>query len=252
MFVRDQEVLGEDTDDMTDPERCAAEHELFELVRKAGFEGPAWKLLADSLVRHALAVLGPWVRTGWIFSVAEQKRMPLRPTAQERLLVETRFAEDFVQVTITRALERFRRNARDGDGWNADGGLSLGSYFIGACVLAFVEHFRRSRRTGDLYQFQAAASVAIVTEDGPDLMEVLASTEDVAGAVVDRLAFRSRLAGLGDRDRGLVWGKAMGLTGREIQHLFDFPSVKAVEQRWARLKGDHGWMTGLDRKEAAE
>ncbi|MGV9667460.1 hypothetical protein [Nocardia niigatensis] len=252
MFVSDQEVQGEDTDNMTDPERGAAEHELFELVRKAGFEGPAWKLLADNLVRHALAVLGPWVRSGWIFSVAEQKRMPLRPTTQERLLVETRFAEDFVQETVTRALERFRRNARDGDGWNAESGLGLGSYFIGACVLAFVEHFRRCRRTGDLYQFQAAASVAVVTEAGPDLMEVLASTEDVAGSVVDRLAFRSRLTGLGDRDRGLVWGKAMGLTAPEIQHLFDFPSVEAVEQCWARTKGDHGWMTGLDGKEAAE
>ncbi|MTE16348.1 RNA polymerase sigma factor [Nocardia aurantiaca] len=237
---------------MTDSERCAVEYELFELVRKAGFEGPTWKLLADKLVRHALAVLGPWVRSGWIFSVAEHERMPLRPTPQERLLVEARFAEDFVQETITRALERFRRNARDGDGWNADGGLSLGSYFIGACVLAFVERFRRSRRTGDLYQFQAASSVTIVSEDGPDQTEVLASTADIAGSVVDRLAFRSRLAGLSDRDRGLVWGRAVGLTDREIQHLFDFPSVQAVEVRWARLKGDHGWMTGLDGKEVAE
>lgn len=249
MFVSDQEVQGEDAYDMTDPERYPVDHELFELVRKAGFEGPAWKLLADRLVRHGLAVLGPWIRSGWVFTVAEQKRMPLRPTPQERLLVETRFAEDFVQETVTRALERFRRNAIDGDGWDPDLGSSLASYFIGACVMAFVEQFRRSRRTGDLYQFQSSASVAIVTEDGPDLMDVLASTEDVAGSVVDRLAFRSRLAGLSDRDRGLVWGKAMGLRGSEIQHLFGFPSVKAVEARWARLKQDHGWMTGLDGKE---
>ncbi|APA98833.1 sigma-70 family RNA polymerase sigma factor [Nocardia seriolae] len=234
---------------MTDPERYPVEHELFELVRKAGFEGPAWRLLADRLVRHGLAVLGPWIRSGWIFTVAERKRMPLRPTPQERALVETRFAEDFVQETVTRALERFRRNAIDGDGWSPELGASLASYFIGACVLAFVEQFRRSRRTGDLYRFHAAGAVTVVTADGPDLMDVLASTEDVAGSVVDRLAFRSRLAGLPDRDRGLVWGKAMGLHGSEIQHLFGFPSVGAVEQRWARLKRDHGWRTGLDGKE---
>ncbi|GAB2512562.1 RNA polymerase sigma factor [Nocardia heshunensis] len=235
---------------MTDPERYSVDQELFELVRKAGCAGLAWKLLADRLVRHGLAVLGPWIRSGWIFVVAEQKRMPLRPTPQERLLVETRFAEDFVQETVTRALERFRRNIIDGVGWDPDQGSSLASYFIGACVLAFVEQFRRSRRTGDLYQFQVVSTVSIVSEDGPDLMAVLASTEDVAGSVVERLAFRSRLEGLSERDRGLVWGKAMGLRGSEIQHLFDFPSVKAVEQRWARLKRDHGWMSGLDGKEA--
>lgn len=237
---------------MTDPERYAAEHELFELVRKAGFDGPAWKLLADSLVRHALAVLGPWVRSGWIFPVAEREGMPLRPTAQERLLVETRFAEDFVRETVTRALERFRRAARDGDGWNADSGQSLGGYFLGACVRAFAEHFRRSRRGGDLYQYQPAAAVAVVSADGPELTEVLAATEDVAGSVVSRLAFRSRLAGLADRDRALAWGKAVGLTAHEIAQLFAFPSVPAVEVRWAGLRGDHDWMTGLDGKETAE
>ncbi|MFF0613392.1 hypothetical protein ACFYUD_32480 [Nocardia tengchongensis] len=252
MFVSDLEVLGEDTDDMTDPERRAAEYELFELVRKAGFEGPGWNLLAGSLVRHALAVLGPWVRSGWIFAVAERNRMPLRPTEQERLLVETRFAEDFVQDTITRALERFRRGAHDGDGWDADGGASLGGYFLGACVAAFVEQFRRSRRGGDLYRHSSATPVSVVTEDGPDLNEVLAATEDVADSAVSRLAFRSRLTGLGERDRALVWGKAMGFTGREIQQLFDFATVSAVEQRWAELRYDHGWMTGLDAEEAAE
>ncbi|MFD7844436.1 hypothetical protein ACFV4K_16040 [Nocardia sp. NPDC059764] len=237
---------------MTDPERSAAEHELFELVRKAGFEGPAWKPLADSLVRHALAILGPWVRSGWIFAVAEREGMPLRPTAQERLLVETRFAEDFVRETITRALERFRRAARDGDGWDADSGQSLGGYFLGACVRAFVEHFRRSRRGGDLYQYQPASTVAVVSAHGPELSEVMAAAEDVTGSVVSRLAFRSRLEGLSDRDRALAWGKAMGLSAREIAQLFAFPSVPAVEVRWAGLRSDHDWMTGLDGQEVAE
>ncbi|MGW4354965.1 hypothetical protein ACWELJ_23060 [Nocardia sp. NPDC004582] len=237
---------------MTDPERCAAEHELFELVRKAGFEGPAWKLLADSLVRHALTVLGPWVRSGWIFPVAEGEGMPLRPTAQERLLVETRFAEDFVRETITRALERFRRVARDGDGWNADSGQSLGGYFLGECVRAFAEHFRRSRRGGDLYRYQPATPITVVSADGPELSEIMAATADIAGSVVSRLAFRSRLAGLNDRDRALAWGKAMGLTAHEIAQLFGFPSVPAVEVRWAGLRGDHDWMPGLDGKEMAQ
>lgn len=233
---------------MTDPDRHAVEHELFELVRKTGFEGRAWDLLADNLVRHGLAVLGPWIRSGWIFAVAAHKGMPLRPSPQELDLVATRLAEDFLQETVTTALERFRRRAIEGDGWSADGGTSLATYFIGGCVLAFIEQFRRSRRSGDLYQFHAVFPLSIAP-DGTELSARWPAADDVAGTVVDRLAFRSRLAALADRDRGLVWGKAMGLRGEEIRCLFDFPSVKAVEQRWARLKRDNGWMDGLDGKE---
>ncbi|AYF75341.1 hypothetical protein D7D52_17360 [Nocardia yunnanensis] len=232
---------------MTEPDRHAVDQELFELVRKAGFEGPAWKHLADRLVRHGLAVLGPWVRSGWIFGVAERRRMPLRPSAQERLLVETRFAEDFVHESVTRALERFRRDSLDGDGGDPALGGGLAGWFVAACVLAFVEQFRRCRRTGDLYR--ADTTITLVTEDGPDSMDVRACTQDVADTVVDRLAFRSRLAGLGDRDRALAWARATGLHDTEIAYLFDFPSAAAVQQRWAALISAHGRLAGLDGKD---
>ncbi|MEV6769574.1 hypothetical protein AB0N05_13195 [Nocardia sp. NPDC051030] len=233
---------------MTEPDRQSVDHELFELVCKAGFEGRAWNLLADRLVRHGLAILAPWIRTGWIFQVAQQKGMALNPTAQERELVSTRLGEDFVQETVTTALEKFRRKALDGNGWCPDGGTSLATYFITGCVIAFVEHFRRSRRTGDLYQLHVGVELPTAEEGGPALVELLASAEDLAGSVVDRLAFQSRLARLGERDRGLVWGKAMGLRGNEIARLFGWPSVKAVEQRWSRLKRDTAWVRGLDGK----
>ncbi|MBL1077076.1 hypothetical protein JK358_22005 [Nocardia sp. 2] len=234
---------------MTAQDEETADRELFDLVRKAGFAGGAWKTLADKLVRQGLAVLGPWVRSGWIFTVAAKKGMPLHPSAQERELVANLLAEDFVQEAVTIALGKFRRKALDGQGWCADGGTSLATYFVGGCILAFVEHFRRSRRNGDLYELYVGIELPIYGADGPSVLELVPARDDVAGSVVGELAWRSRLAKLGDRDRGLVWGKANGLRGAEIAELFGWPSVKAVEQRWARLKHDQEWVRGLTEEE---
>ncbi|MFI1919130.1 hypothetical protein [Nocardia sp. NPDC020380] len=228
----------------SEPDRESAERELFELVRKAGFTGSAWKLLADRLVRHGLAVMGPWIRTGWIFKVATDKGMPVRCTDQERELVATRLCEDVLQETVTSALERFRKHCLDGDGWRADGGTSLATYFVNGCVMAFVDNFRRSRRCGELFQQRVAVALP-AADDDPNLLSWLPSDEDLAGSVVAGMEFRRRLARLSPRDRGLAWGKAMGLRGAEIRDLFGWSSVKAVEQRWARVKRDDDWCRGL-------
>ncbi|MGX1808393.1 hypothetical protein ACWIGI_21960 [Nocardia sp. NPDC055321] len=227
---------------MTDTEN---EHALFELVRKAGFEGPPWTLLAERLVRHGLAVVGPWIRSGRIFSVAAQKGWPLQPTMQERRTVAGRLHEDFLQETVTLALEKFRRKAIEGEGWRSDGGTSLATYFINACVQAFVDYFRRSRRSGELYDVHIDYALPGLVEDGPAAVELVPCRTDVAALVVNRMAWHSRLARLGDRDRGLVWGKTVGLRGAEIAELFGWPSTKAVEQRWSRLKRDTEWIRGL-------
>lgn len=233
--------LAEPMDELTVGD---ADSELFEHVRRAGFTGPAWDMLADSLVQHGMKVLEPWIRTGLIFDKAAEKGRPLNPTKQEENLVATRWVEDFVQESVSNALHRFRRNALQGRGWRAEGGASLAVYFIGACIFAFVEHFRKCRRSGELYEVRFVVDLVAPT-GAVDLLDFAASESDHAQSVVDRLALRSQLARLPQRDRGLVWGKANGYRGAEIAELFGWTSARAVERRWARLRRDHAWIRRL-------
>lgn len=237
-------MCPEFTELVSEPGIEATDRELFDSVRQSGFTGPAWDLLAASLVRHALAVLGPWIRTGRIFEVAARKGHPLNPTAQEQQLVATRSSDDFVQESVVNALDRFRRTAREGRGWRAEGGATLAAYFIGACVYAFIELFRKSRRSGELYEARFTGDSA-VHANAAEVLNAGAPEADPAKVVLDRLALQSYFAVLSERDRGLVWGKASGYSGAEIAVLFEWSSAKAVERRWARLRRDHPWLRRL-------
>ncbi|MEU8899017.1 hypothetical protein [Nocardia sp. NPDC048505] len=223
-----------------DPMIEAAEQELFDLVDATGFRGPAWDVLADRLVRYGLVVLTAWLRSGHIFAQTEGMGRDLHPSVRERQLVSARLSEDLVNDTVAAALVSFRRKALAGTGWRRDGGASLSAYFIRSCLYAFVDAFRRYRRSGELSE-----TCVDSLEEFPDSR----SGPDVAETVVNRRVVYHHLAELSERDRNLVWGKASGYTAAEIATLFDWASAKAVERRWARLRLEHTWINRLAGKE---
>lgn len=223
-----------------DPMVEAAEQELFDVVSATGFRGPAWDLLADRLVRYGLVVLTAWLRSGHIFAEAEGMGRDLRPSSQERRLVSVRLSEDLANDTVSAALVSFRRKALAGTGWRQDGGASLSAYFIRSCLYAFVDAFRRYRRTGELAE--------VCDEPAGGFPDTGGGT-DLAESVVNRRVLFGYLAELSERDRNLVWGKASGYTAAEIAALFGWRSAKAVERRWARLRLNYAWINRLAGRE---
>ncbi|GAB2640957.1 RNA polymerase sigma factor [Nocardia goodfellowii] len=227
-----------------DPLIECAEHELFDVVSATGFRGPAWDVLADRLVRYGLVVLTAWLRSGHIFAETNALGRDLCPSVQERELVAVRLSEDLANDAVSAALASFQRKALAGNGWRKDGGASLSAYFVRACLYAFIDAFRKYRRTGEL----SATGIGTDPIVAGDYREP-ASGPDFTESVVNRAVLYTHLAQLTERDRNMVWGKASGYTAAEIAGLFDWPSAKAVERRWARLRLEYAWINRLAGKE---
>jgi hypothetical protein len=110
-----------------------------------GFAGPGHRLFERSLAAYAYPVMMTLIREGHIFRECAAKGRPL--PASPELLVQMATSLDTAQqlagTTVAEALPRFRESALVKGGWRADGGTSLRGYFVGACVLAFPNVYRK-------------------------------------------------------------------------------------------------------------
>lgn len=123
----------------------AGDEALVAALAEAGFAGPKYRLFERSLAQYAFPVMMTWIREGRIYRECADKGRPL-PESPE-LLVHMATSLDTAQqlagTTVAEALPQFRQSAMVGGGWQAAGGASLRSFFIGACVLAFPNIYRK-------------------------------------------------------------------------------------------------------------
>lgn len=119
--------------------------ELFLRVTEAGFTGPAVELFAAALVVRCRPILNGWLRNGRIFKECAGEGRPLEVTYRDRedLRLRRDDRDELTDETIAHALVAFLVDARRGTGWSPDGGRSITSYFVTACVLRFPGVFRR-------------------------------------------------------------------------------------------------------------
>ncbi|WP_162183759.1 hypothetical protein [Nocardia rhamnosiphila] len=217
----------------------AVEVEIFDLAAQVGFQGPVWLTLAERLARYGLAVLVPWIRSGRIFAVAAQKHLYLNPTATERETAASVWAsDDMAKIAVADALRRFQDKSIAGSGWRRDGGASLAAFFIGGCVLTFVEEFRRRRNDGEFGVHRREDRV------GLEVM-VTAAVPDIAQQVTNHEVLAALLREFPEPDRCLIWLKASRYTHAEIAAQLDLASAKVVEHRWSRLRNQHPWIARL-------
>lgn len=231
------------------PPQVAADAELFDLLREEDFGGPGWALLEERLARHGLSVLEAWLQNGEVFAQAAERGMQLEPTEFE--LDELRrwsdVRDELKFFSVAKALVSFRRKARDGVGWTAEGGASIETYFVTGCVYAFVSAFSKRRK-----EERKWAEDALIRLDDPrvpvDELTAAAAQgiEDSAERSMIPELVRSVLDSWAPRDKAILWGKVNGKTNREIaQELF--VTEKAVERRWSRLMAMHEWVRSLSR-----
>ncbi|WP_330185965.1 hypothetical protein OHB26_38890 (plasmid) [Nocardia sp. NBC_01503] len=226
------------------PERLAADLALIATLRRAEFSGPLWDTYACELARYAFGVLSAWMSTGHIFAIARSKRIPCTPSPGEleRFMSDPDLRTDIADVAIVEALQSFRRKMLLGTGWRADGGASVTTYFIGACVIAFVNELNRHRRAQA--RNAKAAEAALRHQAGLPMQDWWAADEP-SQRTVEQDVLRHYLGALSQRDRNIVWGKASGLTNKQITHLFQERSTRAVEQRWSALMKQENWIRRL-------
>jgi RNA polymerase sigma factor (sigma-70 family) len=110
----------------------------------SGFRGPLYEATISELATYALAVLMAWMRTGYIFKLTTARGLVLHPTDAELESLhrdENDVREELASMTVAAALPRFQLG-----GWRAEGGASLTTYFMGACLYVFPNEFRKWRR----------------------------------------------------------------------------------------------------------
>jgi len=128
-------------------ERRAADQDLVRELAAGDFGGRRYQRFEEELARYGISVLRGWMHSGFIFKLLRGRGFPLYPNDREleELFRDTEAREDLASMTVAFALPRFRERALVDGGWRYDGGASLTTYFMGACLYVFPNEFRKRR-----------------------------------------------------------------------------------------------------------
>jgi len=149
----------------------AADRKLVDVLAAGGFAGPGFDRFRDELARYAVSVLSGWMYSGYVFQLAARRGLVLRPSAGEldELHRDPSLRQELAVMVVAVALPDFREHALVGGGWRPDGGASLTTYFLGACLTVFPNEFRKYRTQRQRWQAQDDSSQKTVPAEGPGL-----------------------------------------------------------------------------------
>ncbi len=205
-------------------ERRLADQELMAWLEKCDFTGPLWEEgVAPELARYGMSVLRAWITTGVIFKRCSERQLRLAPWSQRPTPEEV---ADLAAMTAAQALATFRERSRAGKGWRADGGASLASWFVGGCLFAFANEWRKwvaqqtRIRNGD----HCAVNLEQTRESSPDPETAISRHEQVVEI----------LRGAEEPMRTALAYKALGLSPREIAEIvgLDVRALEGVSTGW--------------------
>ncbi|MFF0870152.1 RNA polymerase sigma factor [Nonomuraea sp. NPDC003560] len=227
-------------------ERRAADQRLRDEMALYDFSGEKYRQFENELARYGMSVLRGWMYTGYIFKLTATRRLFLTPTDAElqELHRDSDAREELATMTVALALPRFRRHALVEGGWRSEGGASLPTYFMGACLFVFPNEFRR-RRAQQKRWSRALAQEAIML--APDA----GITVDLESQALGRIRMRDDLRRIGERTRAIVALTLDGYSQEEIAELLGEASVRAVEgalYRWRKSEQQHASEGGISRE----
>ncbi|MEV7099803.1 hypothetical protein AB0M80_44025 [Amycolatopsis sp. NPDC051045] len=179
------------------------------------FDGPVWDRFVEELARYGHAVMLAWLRTGEIFAHCSRTdrpigAVPLTWSDEDRI--------DLATDAVVSAIKTFRKNALVGGGWTPEGGASLRTYFIGACVLVFPAIYRSWKTQHEKQRRCPAVGTSSDLEDvGTVLAQRANEPDDVA--IVWRQIADGLQALPDDRTRTALAASTMGYTYVEIADL---------------------------------
>jgi hypothetical protein len=215
-----------------------ADEEIVKILRSASFCGPAWREFAEELVRYGLPVMIYWLVTGRIFVMCQARGFGLeRPECNDWARADL---EGFADEVVARGLNTFKQALQDGE-WHSDGGATLRTFFMGACVLEFPNLYRKwwSNADSRWLKFAVLAPCIVVSSSLP---------LDSGELVAMRIAIQEALKNIVDeRTRTAVILQSEGYSYREIGKSLGItpPEVKALLRRhrenwWNRSRWERG------------
>ncbi|MFE7515205.1 RNA polymerase sigma factor [Streptomyces sp. NPDC057540] len=228
---------------VSDLDRRKADHQLLQLLSEDQFRGSRYEIFENELARYAISVLKAWMYSGHIFTLVAGRGFGLSPHELdlERLHADGALREELATMTVALALPRFRQRALVEGGWTFEGGASIRTYFMGACLFCFPNEFRKhlAREAHDRRLLMLPENLDAILPSAP--------------AVEDEILGRQRVREtIGDIDPNRLREKAVvaltvdGYTQEEIRDILDEQSVRAVEGLL------HRWRKKAQRKERGE
>jgi DNA-directed RNA polymerase specialized sigma24 family protein len=236
----ESESTEHNDDDHEPAERLAADQQLYEALKREGFQGPAWDRFVDMLARYGVQIIRAWVLTMRIFHESARKGVKgARGSGRGGRPFTVDDADQLADDTVAAAIRAFRDKVLFPGRWSPSGGASLRSFFIGQCLFAFPNAYRRWQRENQplpelsLYDDDSVTGLLVdpadpsLTGDPAGLVEAVETRDEVLHALKDVVK--------NDRDQAMVVLRAAGYADREIADLLD-QTEKAVEGVFYRLR----------------
>ncbi|GAA2696905.1 MULTISPECIES: RNA polymerase sigma factor [Actinosynnema] len=206
---------------------------LYQRMVDAGFQGVEYEILRGELAAYALPVIRAWIRRGEIFTRTGGIGRPLTVTDPDRqALLDVDERIGLACETVARALTLFHRRALAGTGWSAQGGASLTTYFVGACVAEFPTVFRAWQRERARWAPTTASAPPAAGDHGPvaqdpavevvtreEVMGILARMPDKVRQILSLMALRGDTQAEVARELGLT---ERAVEGRLYRHRSEF------------------------------
>lgn len=206
----------------------AADQEIMLRLSVEGFGGRAWVEVSEALVQYGWAVMEAWIITGQVFVKCGEKHLGGGTLAPPRGGMPRDDAVQLASDTVGDAIVNFRDNVLARGQWDPSRGASLATFFIGNCLLRFVNHYRKWRATTMRERVQE------------DVEPEPRASDDPAAIVVEDERLREILSPLTDpHNRAILLLDADGHGVEEIAVLLDM-TYKQVETRLYRSRRQLG------------
>jgi hypothetical protein len=136
-----------------DLDRVRADAAIVERLRASDFAvtSPEWAELAAQLINYGYSVCKGWLMTGQVYrAAADLGSSGVRGLSRvpRDLKLQEDDAHDLATTLLEASIERFRLTLREGQ-WQAAGGASLSTFFIGRCLMQLPDVYERWRRQQD-------------------------------------------------------------------------------------------------------
>jgi hypothetical protein len=207
-------------------ERRQADLEIRNDLALADFRGPGWDRYAWELARYGYAVMMAWLKTGEMFNQCTAKGCSLGSPTLEWTIDDRAGLEN---ETVALAVNNFKQQALIAGKWTYNGGAALKTYFIGACVFAFPNLYRK--------WLTDRAALHHLTSLEHDTVDRSISPQDPAEMAVTQLHIREGFNNIPDnRTKSAVLLQEMGYTYTEIGEILQITS-RAVD---GLIRRQHG------------
>ncbi|MGH3697137.1 MAG: RNA polymerase sigma factor [Pseudonocardiaceae bacterium] len=212
-------------------ERRQADLELRTDLALAGFRGPGWDRYAWELARYGYAVVMAWLTTGEMFNQCKAKGCslgspPLEWTVDDRA--------GLANETVALGVINFKQQALIEGKWTAERGATLKTYFIGACVFAFPNLYRKWSTERSALQCLTSIDCDAVDRSRPP--------RDPGEIAVNRFHVREGFNNIpDDRTKSAILLQEMGYTYAEIGEILRITprAVDGLIRRQHKRGGGH-------------